>query len=109
MLYRRAEAGRRTARDARMHRPRPALESVARHAGVSRATLSRVVNGSTRVAEDSREAVLRAVEELGYVPNQAARSLVTQRTDSFALVPPEEPDRGFSADQFFPGVAREVG
>lgn len=92
-----------------MHRPRPTLESVARHAGVSRATVSRVVNGSTTVAEDSRAAVLRAVEELGYVPNQAARSLVTQRADSFALVLPEEPGRVFSDDQFFPGVVRGVG
>ncbi|QLH19786.1 LacI family DNA-binding transcriptional regulator [Streptomyces sp. Rer75] len=92
-----------------MHRPRPTLESVALHAGVSRATVSRVVNGSTRVAEDSRAAVLRAIEELGYVPNQAARSLVTQRTDSFALVLPEEPGRVFSDDQFFPGVVRGVG
>jgi len=92
-----------------MHPPRPTLESVARHAGVSRATVSRVVNGSTRVAEDSRAAVLRAVEELGYVPNQAARSLVTRRTDSFALVLPEEPGRVFSDDQFFQGVVRGVG
>ncbi|MFI0776754.1 LacI family DNA-binding transcriptional regulator [Streptomyces sp. NPDC021212] len=92
-----------------MHRPRPTLESVARHAGVSRATVSRVVNGSTTVAEDSRAAVLRAVEELGYVPNQAARSLVTQRADSFALVLPEEPGRVFSDDPFFPGVVRGVG
>ncbi|QKV91000.1 LacI family DNA-binding transcriptional regulator [Streptomyces sp. NA02950] len=91
-----------------MHRPRPTLESVARHAGVSRATVSRVVNGSPSVAEDSREAVLRAIQELGYIPNQAARSLVTQRTDSFALVLPEEPGRIFSDDQFFPGVVRGV-
>ncbi|WP_432013108.1 LacI family DNA-binding transcriptional regulator [Streptomyces cucumeris] len=91
-----------------MHRPRPTLENVARHAGVSRATVSRVVNGATTVGEDSREAVLRAIRELGYIPNQAARSLVTQRTDSFALVLPEEPGRVFSDDQFFPGVVRGV-
>src|SRR5690242_11566871 len=91
-----------------MHRTRPTLESVALHAGVSRATVSRVVNGSTRVGEDAREAVQRAIRELGYVPNQAARSLVTQRTDSFALVLPEEPGRVFSDDQFFPGVVRGV-
>ncbi|MBL1098691.1 LacI family DNA-binding transcriptional regulator [Streptomyces coffeae] len=91
-----------------MHRPRPTLENVARQAGVSRATVSRVVNGSTTVGEDSREAVLRAIQELGYIPNQAARSLVTQRTDSFALVLPEEPGRVFSDDQFFPGVVRGV-
>ncbi|GAA3354973.1 hypothetical protein GCM10017744_015690 [Streptomyces antimycoticus] len=66
---------------------------MARRAGVSRATVSRVVNGSTKVAEESREAVLDAIQELGYIPNQAARSLVTQRTDSFALVLPEEPGR----------------
>ncbi|MEK8169143.1 LacI family DNA-binding transcriptional regulator [Streptomyces sp. M19] len=81
---------------------------MALHAGVSRATVSRVVNGSTRVAEESRDAVLRAIAELGYVPNQAARSLVTQRTDSFALVLPEEPGRVFSDDQFFPAVVRGV-
>ncbi|MDX3227772.1 LacI family DNA-binding transcriptional regulator [Streptomyces sp. ME19-01-6] len=91
-----------------MHRTRPTLESVALHAGVSRATVSRVVNGSTRVGEDAREAVRRAIQELGYIPNQAARSLVTQRTDSFALVLPEEPGRVFSDDQFFPGVVRGV-
>ncbi|WFB11073.1 LacI family transcriptional regulator [Streptomyces sp. LX-29] len=91
-----------------MHRTRPTLENVALYAGVSRATVSRVVNGSPKVAEDSREAVLRAIRELGYVPNQAARSLVTQRTDSFALVLSEEAGRVFSDDQFFPGIVRGV-
>ena len=42
------------------------------------------------------------------MPNQAARSLVTQRTDSFALVLPETPTRVFSDDQFFPGIIRGV-
>ncbi|WP_446217123.1 LacI family DNA-binding transcriptional regulator [Micromonospora sp. IBHARD004] len=87
---------------------RPTLEAVARRAGVSRATVSRVVNGSTTVAESIREAVSRAVEELGYVPNLAARSLVTQRTDSVALVMPEEATRVFSDDQVFPGIIRGV-
>ncbi|WP_319460395.1 LacI family DNA-binding transcriptional regulator [Micromonospora sp. RTP1Z1] len=87
---------------------RPTLEAVARRAGVSRATVSRVVNGSTTVAESIREAVRQAVEELGYVPNLAARSLVTQRTDSVALVMPEEATRVFSDDQVFPGIIRGV-
>ncbi|MFI7034517.1 GH1 family beta-glucosidase [Microbispora rosea] len=65
---------------------RPTLETVAARAGVSRATVSRVVNGEARVSPDVRAAVLRAVQELGYVPNAAARSLVTRRTDSVALV-----------------------
>ncbi|WP_346537973.1 LacI family DNA-binding transcriptional regulator [Micromonospora sp. DPT] len=85
---------------------RPTLEAVARRAGVSRATVSRVVNGSTTVAAPIQEAVRRAVAELGYVPNLAARSLVTQRTDSVALVMPEEATRVFSDDQVFPGIIR---
>ncbi|MEV1143268.1 LacI family DNA-binding transcriptional regulator [Micromonospora sp. NPDC049799] len=85
---------------------RPTLEAVARRAGVSRATVSRVVNGSTTVAEPIQEAVRRAVAELGYVPNLAARSLVTQRTDSIALVLPEEATRVFSDDQVFPSIIR---
>ncbi|QSB15349.1 LacI family DNA-binding transcriptional regulator [Natronosporangium hydrolyticum] len=87
---------------------RPTLEQVARRAGVSRATVSRVVNGSTRVAAPIREQVNRAVAELGYVPNYAARSLVTQRTDSIALILPETATRVFSDDQFFPGIIRGV-
>jgi DNA-binding LacI/PurR family transcriptional regulator len=89
-------------------RVRPTLEKVALRAGVSRATVSRVVNGSTTVAPAIRETVMRAVRELGYVPNHAARSLVTQRTNSFALVLPETPTRVFSDDQFFPGIIRGV-
>jgi DNA-binding LacI/PurR family transcriptional regulator len=89
-------------------RERPTLEAVARRAGVSRATVSRVVNGSPTVAAPIRDAVNRAVEELGYVPNQAARSLVTQRTESIALILPETASRVFSDDMFFPGVIRGV-
>src|SRR4051794_26833385 len=87
-------------------RERPTLEQVAVRAGVSRATASRVVNGSPTVAAHIREAVLRAVADLGYVPNQAARSLVTQRTDSVALVLSETASRVFSDDPFFAGVIR---
>lgn len=89
-------------------RARPTLEKVAARAGVSRATASRVINGSTRVAPQIREAVNRAVEELGYVPNQAARSLVTQRADSIALVFPEPATRVFSDDPTFAGIIRGV-
>jgi DNA-binding LacI/PurR family transcriptional regulator len=89
-------------------RGRPTLEKVALRAGVSRATVSRVVNGSPTVDPGIRETVLRAVQELGYVPNPAARSLVTQRTDSYALIVPELASRVFSDDQFFPGVIRGV-
>lgn len=89
-------------------RDRPTLEQVASRAGVSRATVSRVINGSTTVAPRIRDAVQRAVLALGYVPNPAARSLVTQRTESYALVVPEPASRVFSDDQFFPSIIRGV-
>jgi DNA-binding LacI/PurR family transcriptional regulator len=88
-------------------RTRPTLESVAARAGVSRATASRVVNGRP-VTAASRESVRRAIRELGYVPNHAARTLVTRRTDLIALVLPEPTTRVFSADRFFPGVIQGV-
>src|SRR5258708_34803987 len=84
-------------------RGRPTLDSVAARAGVSRATVSRVVNGMP-VTPTSAESVRRAVEELGYVPNHAARTLVTQRTDLIALVLPETTSRAFSDDQSFPAA-----
>lgn len=86
---------------------RPTLESVAALAGVSRATVSRVVNGLP-VRSASEESVRRAVQELGYVPNHAARTLVTRRTDLIALVLPEPTTRVFSADRFFSGVVHGV-
>ncbi|GII42270.1 LacI family DNA-binding transcriptional regulator [Planotetraspora phitsanulokensis] len=64
----------------------PTLEDVARVAGVSRATVSRVINGIRNVAPDIQETVQRAIAATGYVPNRAARSLVTRRTGSVALV-----------------------
>jgi DNA-binding LacI/PurR family transcriptional regulator len=65
-----------------------------------------VVNGSDKVTPEIREAVRRAIAELGYVPNPAARSLVTQRTDLFAFVVPEPAGRVFSDDLFFPGLIK---
>ncbi|MFF5890237.1 LacI family DNA-binding transcriptional regulator [Streptomyces globisporus] len=64
----------------------PTLEDVARAAGVSRATVSRVVNGVRNVDPAIQEAVRRAVSVTGYTPNRAARSLVTRRADAIALV-----------------------
>ncbi|MFI7697753.1 LacI family DNA-binding transcriptional regulator [Nonomuraea sp. NPDC049480] len=87
---------------------RPTLEAVAARAGVSRATASRVVNGQTTVAPHIRDAVQRAIDELGYVPNSAARSLVTQRTDSIALVISEPGTRVFSDDPWFSMAIRSA-
>lgn len=89
-------------------RVRPTLEAVASRAGVSRATASRVVNGASTVAPHLREAVERAVNALGYVPNQAARSLVTQRTGTMALVVTEPHARIFSDDPYFASIIHGV-
>lgn len=64
----------------------PTLATVAAAAGVSPATVSRVINGSAPVTAEIRAAVEDAIAHLAYVPNRAARSLVTRRTDSIALV-----------------------
>ena len=58
----------------------PVMMDVARAAGVSQKTVSRVINDAPHVRADVRERVLAAVRELGYRPNTAARALVTQRT-----------------------------
>ncbi|WP_306337884.1 LacI family DNA-binding transcriptional regulator [Streptomyces sp. KL118A] len=91
--------------------PRPTLEAVAARAGVSRATVSRVVNGDPGVREVLAEKVRRAVDELGYVPNRAARSLVTRRHDAVAVVIAEPETRVF-ADPFFAlqlrGISKEL-
>jgi DNA-binding LacI/PurR family transcriptional regulator len=84
------------------------LDEVARAAGVSRATVSRVVNGKPQVRREARRAVERAVLELGYVPNAAARSLVTRRSGSIGVVITEPTGRLFE-DPFFPRLLRGVG
>ena len=83
------------------------LEEVARVAGVSRATASRVVNGSPTVGLEARQSVERAVAQLGYVPNQAARSLVTHRSDSIGVLIAEPTGRIFG-DPYFAEVLHGV-
>lgn len=63
----------------------PTMADVARHAGVSVATVSHVLNGTRPVLPHTRQAVLDAVDALGYTPNTLARSLVTSRTRSIGL------------------------
>ena len=64
------------------------ITQVARHAGVGVATVSRVLNGSPAVREQTRQRVLEAIAELGYAPNPAARALSTGRTLSVGVVAP---------------------
>ncbi|MFI6085270.1 LacI family DNA-binding transcriptional regulator [Streptomyces sp. NPDC051217] len=86
---------------------RPTLEAVAELAGVGRGTVSRVVNGSPGVSAKARAAVETAISQLNYIPNPAARSLVTSRTDCVALVIPESESR-LAAEPYFSAVIRGV-
>jgi DNA-binding LacI/PurR family transcriptional regulator len=74
---------------------RPTIHDVAAAAGVSRGTVSRLLNGDRYVSPAARAAIERAITETGYVVNRAARSLVTQRTGSVAMVLSEPEERLF--------------
>ncbi|WP_460750190.1 LacI family DNA-binding transcriptional regulator [Myceligenerans cantabricum] len=65
---------------------RPAMADVAARAGVSHQTVSRVLNGSPRVAPETRERVVQAIRELGYRRNVAARALVTARSATLGVI-----------------------
>ncbi|MDX3388112.1 LacI family DNA-binding transcriptional regulator [Streptomyces niveiscabiei] len=90
---------------------RPTIEDVARRAGVSRTTVSRVLNGAPKVRAEVIEKVREVIADLGYVPNQAARQLVTRRTGAVAVVATQPQDRLFM-DPFFDcllrGIRREL-
>ncbi|MFI5680470.1 LacI family DNA-binding transcriptional regulator [Streptomyces cellulosae] len=90
---------------------RPTLEDVARQSGVSKSTVSRVINGEPRVRAEVVDRVREVIAELGYVPNQAARQLVTHRTGAVAVVAAQPENRIF-LDPFFDrhlrGIRREL-
>ncbi|WNM33605.1 LacI family DNA-binding transcriptional regulator [Streptomyces sp. Li-HN-5-11] len=86
----------------------PTLEEVATRAGVGRGTVSRVINNAAGVKESTRRTVQRAIEELGYVPNLAARSLAGRRADAVTLVM-TEPDWRQFAEPFFSEIVSSLG
>ncbi|WP_125776917.1 LacI family DNA-binding transcriptional regulator [Antribacter gilvus] len=69
-----------------VRRRRPTIRDVAAAAGVSRGTVSRVINGGHWVSPDALAAVEEAIRTTGYVANQHARSLVTSRSNSVAFL-----------------------
>ena len=88
------------ARTRRPLRSRPTINDVAAAAGVSRGTVSRVLNGGHDVSSAAQEAVEKAMRKTGYVVNQHARSLVTQRSQSVAFILSEPQDRLFEDPNF---------
>lgn len=85
-------------------RPRRAtVHDVAVVAGVSRGTISRYVNGDPYVSDSARRAIEKAIAEVGYVPNTAARHLVMQRTETIAFIV-HEPHSLFVEDPNIGGI-----
>jgi LacI family transcriptional regulator len=81
------------------------LEEVARLAGVSRSTVSRVINDHPSVRPETRERVWQAIRKSGYQPHAVARSLVTNRTQIIGMIIPEAVTTLFT-DPFFPLLLR---
>lgn len=87
--------------------PRATIEEVATLAGVSRSTVSRVVNGASAVSPEAAVAVQAAIKTLNYVPNRAARSLASRQTHAIALIVPEDTTR-FFGDPFFAAIVAGI-
>ena len=86
------------------------IRDVARHAGVSISTVSRVLNGTAQVNENKRLRVEQAIQELSFIPNQAARSLVQKKTNGIGVLLPSLGGEFFS--EFLSGIdvaTRESG
>ncbi len=83
------------------------LDEIARRAGVSRTTASRVLNHQPNVRPEVRERVERVIAETGYRPNPVARSLAIQRTHILGLVLPRRSDVVFT-DPYFPRLIQGV-
>ncbi|MBN2548077.1 MAG: LacI family DNA-binding transcriptional regulator [Anaerolineales bacterium] len=78
------------------------MSDIARQAGVSLMTVSRVINQKDDVSPETRQRILDIIEDLGYRPSGIARSLATQRTGTIGLVVPD------IANPYFSGIAQGV-
>jgi DNA-binding LacI/PurR family transcriptional regulator len=78
------------------------MGDVAARAGVSKTTVSHVINNTRHVEEDTKQRVLQAIDELGYRPSAAARSLTTNRTETIGVIVSD------SSNYFFAEVLRGI-
>lgn len=83
------------------------LEDIAQLAGVSRSTVSRVINNHPNVSDSVRQRVLEIISQTGYQPNLAARSLASQRSNIIGLVIPRSVSNLF-IDPYFPRLTQGV-
>jgi len=84
------------------------LEDVAKEAGVSRSTVSRVLNNERYVSAKTRTRVMEIVERLNFSPNHAARTLVTQRSQIIGVVIPNFTKIFFGDNSYFPMLLEGV-
>jgi DNA-binding LacI/PurR family transcriptional regulator len=80
-----------------MPTPRPTIRDVARKAGVSHQTVSRVINGKEAVLPETRALVEAAIEQMGYRPNAIARSMARGQTRTLACISPNLTDFTFAS------------
>lgn len=76
---------------------RASINDVAEKASVSKTTVSHVINNTRNVEEETRRRVMQAIEELGYQPSLAARSLTTNRTDTIGIIVSDVTNQFFGA------------
>lgn len=84
------------------------LEDIAAKAGVSRSTVSRVINDNPLVSEKTRRKVLAIIEQEGFSPNPVARALVTRRTNVIGIVVPLIPEVLFEDAYYFPALLHGI-
>jgi LacI family transcriptional regulator len=84
------------------------LEDIAKKAGVSRSTVSRVINGENHVNAKTRHRVLEVIEQEGYSPNPAARMLVTRRSQVIGVMIPSVGGFVFDDSFYFPTLLHGV-
>jgi DNA-binding LacI/PurR family transcriptional regulator len=76
------------------------IKEVAKHCGVSVATVSKALNGYSDISEDTKEKVIKIAEELGYFPNSAARALKTNKSYNVGVIFNDDTHSGLSHEYF---------
>lgn len=84
------------------------LEDIARKAGVSRSTVSRVINNEHDVSERTRQRVLAVIEQERFQPNPAARALVTRRSNIIGVAIPQTANVFFGDNSYFPMLLQGI-
>lgn len=85
----------------------PSIREVAKQLNISITTVSRALDGYSDVAEDTRQLVIKTAQEMGYVPNRAARQLRRQRSDTIGYILPAMAPQ--FADPFFSELVAGLG